>query len=432
MMFIIWIKRINGMRIFNLDIHTIIVLLIIGNFVAVIILAAYKYGKTAGLPYIEFITGKLFQSVAWSLLAFRGHIPDIISANIGNTILIAGIALETLALITVKKNSIKWHYAYMIFALSGITAFWIFAYSPNIRVGVASLAASVLYLSASVEMIRSRGTSRLRFTIGILCGLLSFVLLIRSWYGFFSYTEYSLMTSGSVQTLTFLQVYSLMFIGGIGFLLMLKENYDTILVESEEKYRTLVEKANEAIVIVKDERFVFANRRMSEILGLPEQEIISRKIEEFINQEDSGFVMGNYKKRLEGEFVPRIYDFRLLNTTGLEVWVTISATKIAWEGGEAVMALLTDITERKTLEKEKEKIIQDLQKALTDVKALSGLLPICSSCKKIRDDKGYWNQIEVYIRDHSEADFSHSLCPDCIEKLYPGFKTGKIQDKTEL
>jgi PAS domain S-box-containing protein len=320
----------------------------------------------------------------------------------------------------------------MIFALSGITAFWIFAYSPNIRVGVASLAASVLYLSASVEMIRSRGTSRLRFTIGILCGLLSFVLLIRSWYGFFSYTEYSLMTSGSVQTLTFLQVYSLMFIGGIGFLLMLKENYDTILVESEEKYRTLVEKANEAIVIVKDERFVFANRRMSEILGLPEQEIISRKIEEFINQEDSGFVMGNYKKRLEGEFVPRIYDFRLLNTTGLEVWVTISATKIAWEGGEAVMALLTDITERKTLEKEKEKIIQDLQKALTDVKALSGLLPICSSCKKIRDDKGYWNQIEVYIRDHSEADFSHSLCPDCIEKLYPGFKTGKIQDKTEL
>ncbi len=420
------------MSIFNLDIHTIIVLLIIGNFFAVIILAAYKYGKTAGLPYIEFITGKLFQSVAWALLAFRGHIPDILSANIGNTILIAGISLETLALITVKKNSIKWHYTYMIFTLSGITAFWIFASSPNMRVGVASLAVSVLYLSASVEMIRSRGSSRLRLTLGILCGIFSFILIFRSWYGFFSYTEFSLMTSGFVQTVTFLQAYSLMFIGGIGFLLMLKENYDAMLVESEEKYRTLVERANEAIIIIKDDRFVFANRRMSEITGILYEVLASKRADEIIHPDDRTTVMENYRKRLRGESVPRIYDFRILSTTDREVWVTISATKISWEGGDAVMALLTDITERKALEKEKEKIILDLQKALTDVKALSGLLPICSSCKKIRDDKGYWNQIEVYIRDHSEADFSHSLCPDCVVKLYPGLKSGNTPDKTEL
>ena len=59
-----------------------------------------------------------------------------------------------------------------------------------------------------------------------------------------------------------------------------------------------------------------------------------------------------------------------------------------------------------------------LQKALADVKTLSGLLPICSSCKKIRDDKGYWNQIEVYIQEHSDAFFSHGLCEPCVEKLY--------------
>jgi hypothetical protein len=50
---------------------------------------------------------------------------------------------------------------------------------------------------------------------------------------------------------------------------------------------------------------------------------------------------------------------------------------------------------------------------------LRGLLPICSSCKKIRNDQGYWEQIEVYIRDHSEADFSHGICPECAQKLYP-------------
>jgi AmiR/NasT family two-component response regulator len=61
----------------------------------------------------------------------------------------------------------------------------------------------------------------------------------------------------------------------------------------------------------------------------------------------------------------------------------------------------------------------ELQDTLDKVKTLSGLLPICSSCKKIRDDKGYWNQLEVYIRDHSEVEFSHGLCPECAKELYP-------------
>jgi len=60
----------------------------------------------------------------------------------------------------------------------------------------------------------------------------------------------------------------------------------------------------------------------------------------------------------------------------------------------------------------------ELQKALSEIKTLSGLLPICASCKKIRDDKGYWKQLELYIRDHSEAEFSHSICPTCVERLY--------------
>jgi hypothetical protein len=67
----------------------------------------------------------------------------------------------------------------------------------------------------------------------------------------------------------------------------------------------------------------------------------------------------------------------------------------------------------------KEKLIVDLQTALSEVKKLSGMLPICSSCKKIRDDEGYWQQIEKYIRDHSEADFTHGICNDCVKELYP-------------
>ena len=81
--------------------------------------------------------------------------------------------------------------------------------------------------------------------------------------------------------------------------------------------------------------------------------------------------------------------------------------------------LSLDIEQRKQTEKEKERLISELQKALDEVKTLSGLIPICAHCKKIRDDKGYWSQIESYIHEHSDADFSHGICPECAKKLYP-------------
>ncbi|MBF0525733.1 MAG: PAS domain S-box protein [Deltaproteobacteria bacterium] len=92
-----------------------------------------------------------------------------------------------------------------------------------------------------------------------------------------------------------------------------------------------------------------------------------------------------------------------------------------WRDREIVGAVITflDITERKRAEQERQNLIKELTQALAEVKTLSGLLPICSSCKKIRDDQGYWNIIESYISRHSDAQFTHGICPDCIKKLYP-------------
>ena len=70
---------------------------------------------------------------------------------------------------------------------------------------------------------------------------------------------------------------------------------------------------------------------------------------------------------------------------------------------------------------EQTRLIGQLREAMGSIQTLRGFLPICSSCKKIRDDKGYWNQIEAYIRDHSEAEFSHGICPDCARNLYPEY-----------
>jgi FixJ family two-component response regulator len=83
------------------------------------------------------------------------------------------------------------------------------------------------------------------------------------------------------------------------------------------------------------------------------------------------------------------------------------------------------INEKRKAEEEKEKIIKKLENSLAHIKTLRGLLPICSYCKNIRDDKGYWQQIEIYITENSEADFSHGICPDCMRKLYPHIKVDK-------
>jgi len=87
--------------------------------------------------------------------------------------------------------------------------------------------------------------------------------------------------------------------------------------------------------------------------------------------------------------------------------------------GEVLVRSIRYAIERKRIENEKEQAIAELQEALAKVKLLSGFIPICASCKKIRDDKGYWQQVESYIQKHSNAEFSHSICPECTHRLYP-------------
>ena len=81
--------------------------------------------------------------------------------------------------------------------------------------------------------------------------------------------------------------------------------------------------------------------------------------------------------------------------------------------------LKQEIEERKLAEKEREKLINELQKAIKEIKTLRGILPRCSFCKKIRDDKGYWEQVDVYIHKHLQADISHGICPACAKEHYP-------------
>ena len=107
--------------------------------------------------------------------------------------------------------------------------------------------------------------------------------------------------------------------------------------------------------------------------------------------------------------------------------MSVMYKKLGKPGGKLIM--LRDITDVKKAEEELKTLVSNLQKALEEIKTLEGIVPICSNCKKIRDDKGYWEQVDAYVARHTAAQFSHSICPDCLKKLYPEYNSEEDDDK---
>ena len=114
-------------------------------------------------------------------------------------------------------------------------------------------------------------------------------------------------------------------------------------------------------------------------------------------------------------------EYRLITKDG-RIRCVLDTSQIIWDENSVVDYTITiqlDVTRQKEAEFEKERLINELQATLDEVQALQGLIPICANCKNVRDDKGYWGQLEVYFSSHSNVEFSHAFCPDCLNKLYP-------------
>ena len=169
------------------------------------------------------------------------------------------------------------------------------------------------------------------------------------------------------------------------------------LQASEEKYRTVVENANEAIIVIQDGVIKFANPKTMELCGYSEKELTSKPFAEFIHPEDQDMVKERYLRRLKGEKLPPIYSFRFINKEGNTRWVEISAVRITWQGKPATLNFLTDITERKKAEEKIKKlyslqiVIRKINQAFLKVKNESELFQkICDSLLEIEDFKFAW------------------------------------------
>ena len=203
-----------------------------------------------------------------------------------------------------------------------------------------------------------------------------------------------------------------------------RKQIEEMLRTSEEKFRSISDAAKDAILMMNSQGLISHwNPAAEHILGYAPEEALGRNLHDLLAPEryieDHRVAFSMFQLNGRGNVMGKTIELFAKRRDGQEIPIELSLSAAKLNGAWNAVGIIRDITERKRAEEEREKLISELKQALSEVKTLSGLLPICASCKKIRDDKGYWNLLEAYLGKHSDAKFSHGICPDCVKKLYP-------------
>lgn len=213
------------------------------------------------------------------------------------------------------------------------------------------------------------------------------------------------------------------------------------LKTSEAHYRAIIQRAADGILTADDQGLIETMNTAAEaIFGYRESELIGHSLAVLLSsaysEAEDGDVWG-FLRTNAIEATGRAHEVVGLRRDGEKFFMELSISTARLGDRRVFVVIVRDVTEKKRtqiqLRKARDELEQrveertadlkeaniQLQKALAEIKTLSGLIPICASCKKVRDDSGYWSQIEEYLSQHSDAEFSHGICPDCMRALYP-------------
>jgi len=219
----------------------------------------------------------------------------------------------------------------------------------------------------------------------------------------------------------------LIFLGAIAYLLMRVKKHNlqveklrktqVDLKTSKEWYQNIHESTSDSLFVADMRgKIVDVNPADCSTYGYTKKELVGKHVADIIHPDDHP-VFEHFIEELRdnGSFSGDTIDICKDGTT---IHTEMKGSLLNFNGHEHMVAIMHDITQRKKDLAEKESLIAELEQALNKVKKLSGLIPICAKCNKIRDDKGYWNRGEEYLEKNSEAKFSHGLCEVCEEELY--------------
>jgi PAS domain S-box-containing protein len=209
-------------------------------------------------------------------------------------------------------------------------------------------------------------------------------------------------------------------IGAVGHVkdITVRKKAKEFLKDEVIRRRILVDQSRDGIVVVDENGKVFeSNQQFARMLGYTMEEVHQLHVWDWDMQWSNEQLL-EMIQAVDHSGDHFVTSHRCKDGTTYDV--EISSNGAVYRGQKLVFCVCRDISERKRAEKEREKLIANLQEALNEIKTLRSILPLCSYCKKIRDDKGCWEQVDVYIQKHLQADITHGICPECLKKNYPG------------
>jgi PAS domain S-box-containing protein len=225
-----------------------------------------------------------------------------------------------------------------------------------------------------------------------------------------------------------MEVYFRLLVGllfvSLGMVSQLLLNRQKLLAAEAKLKGRLLDEVNDAVVAHEpDGNFIYFNKAATKSKGGGSGEGKFNMLGLLIapaNRERLKGKFGELEKKGESTF-----EISGMREDNANLVAEIHAKLMELNGKKIILSVARDITSRKEQEETRNRLLKELQEALSRIKTLKGLIPICANCKKIRNDQGFWLQVEDYVKQHTEADFSYGLCEDCVQKLYPGIPLGE-------
>jgi PAS domain S-box-containing protein len=205
-----------------------------------------------------------------------------------------------------------------------------------------------------------------------------------------------------------------------------RESVEEKIGERDARFRALIEYSSDCITLT-DVRgnVIYSSNASIALTGYTPDELIHRSIFDLVHPDDLAASRAVFTGCLRSAGQPYTLELRLQHKDESYRWLQcVLQNRMHDPAVKALVLNYRDISDRKHLEAERDKLVAELTEAANSMKVLRGLLPICASCKQIRDEAGQWGPIEVYIRERSEAKFTHGICPECKTRLYPDLNEG--------
>lgn len=369
--------------------------------------------------------------ICFYLISLRGIAPDFITIVIGNTLAplsVASLHEGTHRFLSIEgREPWKVNVPVSILAMAGFAWFTYAVNNPSARIFISCAAIALVCFHAAIAPMvfkRGRSTPALNLLTVSLVAYGAFALFrgVRA----LVLNVPDLMREGWTFNTFLLLLIALSVVNMMGCLLMTHERSLDEGREARRALETLVSNLRGVVYRVRveeNETIEYVSEGVEAMSGYPREKFTGMPIgvfRELMNQEDRAANQEAVQRALaEGRHYAITY--RGLDAKGRLLWLWDQGIGVKSADGSCTYreGFITDITERVESEAEKARLVEELKLALSDVKALTGLIPICMSCKKIRDDKGYWNILEQYFKDHTDADFTHGICPECADRLYP-------------